>query len=142
MTKENLEKFIQNCKDAGIERWMLRFEGGNRSAVHGNDGCRIIPRDDDVVIIEPCRNYASDGVYNITVCAYEMIDNVRALDLPIANTINLLTELGLYDDNMKNFIATGLHKTPIIPGTAGLSTIKDADGKDIIPPGSSGYVTK
>lgn len=142
MTKENLQKFIDDCKSAGIERWALRFEGGNRTAVHGNDGCRICLRDNDVVIIEPCRNYASNGFYNITICAYDMIDNVKAIDLPITETIGLLTNLGLYDSTMEEFIKNGIHRQPIIPGTAGLSTIKDADGKDIIPPGSSGYVTR
>lgn len=142
MTKEQLEEFIESCKAAGLERWALRFEGGNRTVVHGNEGTRIVLRDEDVVIIEPCHNYASDGVYNITLCTYDMIDNVRAIDTTFLQSVKILEELGVIDDDLKQVLAKDVNKRPIIPGTAGLAPIKDADGRDVVPSGSVGYVTR
>ena len=143
MTKEQYAQFVSDCESAGITQWSVRFEGGNRSAVHGYQGCRIIPRDEDIIIIESTNNYAtSNGQFNITSCNYDVIDNVRTLDATFQQTIDLLTTMGIYDDDMRDFIKTSVKRQPIIPGTAGLSTIKDADGNDVIPPGSVGYVTK
>jgi hypothetical protein len=143
MEKAQLEQFIQTCKDAGIEKWTLRFEGGNRSVTSGNDSTKIIPRDNDVVIIEPTHNYATpNGQFNITICTYEMIDNVKVMDVPFKESIDIFKGLGIYDDELEKLVKTSVKRQPIIPGTAGLSTIKDSEGNDVIPPGSSGYITQ
>lgn len=143
MTKAQFDKFVQDCKDSGIDKFAVRFEGGNRSAVHGYDSTRIIGREEDIVIIEPTHNYATpNGQFNITVCTYEMIDNVRVLDATFKQTIDMLTNLGVYDDDMEAMIKSSVIRQPLIPGTAGLAPIKDSDGNDVIPPGSVGYVTK
>ena len=147
MEKAHLEQFLQNCKDAGIEKWTLRFEGGNRSVTNGNDSTRIILRDNDLLIIEPTHNYATpNGQFNITTCAYEMIDNVRVMDLTFQQTIDLMNNLGIYDDDMKDMLKGSVKRTTFAfnadGSNAGLSSLKDADGNDVIPPGSSGYLTK
>ena len=143
MTKAHLEQFLQTCKEAGIEKWTLRFEGGNRSVTHGNDSTRIILRDDDLIIIEPTHNYATpNGQFNITTCTYEMIDNVRVLDVPFAESIKIFEGLGIYDDDLEDMVKHSVKRQPIIPGTGGFTTIKDSEGNDVIPPGSSGYITE
>jgi hypothetical protein len=143
MTKAHLEQFLQTCKEAGIEKWTLRFEGGNRSVTHGNDSTRIILRDDDLIIIEPTHNYATpNGQFNITTCTYEMIDNVRVLDVPFAESIDIFKGLGIYDEELEDMVKHSVKRQPIIPGTGGFATIKDSEGNDVIPPGSSGYITE
>lgn len=143
MTKSQLEDFISKCKDAKIEKISVRFEDGSRSVVIGNDSCRVILLDDVVIFIEPTHNYATpNGQFNITSCPYEEINNVRALDATYQQTIDLLTSLGIYNDDTKDLIKSSVKRQPIIPGTAGLAPIKDSDGNDVIPPGSVGYITK
>lgn len=143
MEKAHLEEFLQTCKDAGIEKWTLRFEGGNRSVTHGNDSTRIILRENDLVIIEPTHNYATpNGQFNICICTYEMIDNVKVMDVPFQESIDIFKGLGIYDDELEDMVKHSVKRQPIIPGTAGLSTIKDSEGNDVIPPGSSGYITQ
>lgn len=143
MTKAQFDKFVQDCKDAGIDKFAVRFEGGNRTAVHGYDSTRIIGRADDIIIIEPTHNYTTpNGQFNITTCTYEMIDNLRALDVPYKESIDLLKNLGVWDEDMEDMFKHSVKRQPIIPGTAGLAPIKDSDGNDVIPPGSVGYVTK
>lgn len=143
MTKAALEDYISKCNDAGIEKIAIRYEDGSRSIVIGNEGCKVVLMDDVAIFIEPTHNYATpNGQFNITSCPYDYIDNIRALDATIPQTIALLTALGIYDSDAEELIKGCVKRQTIIPGTAGLSTIKDADGKDVIPPGSSGYVTK
>ena len=78
MEKAQVQSFLENCKAAGIEQWSLRFEGGNRSVVNGYDETKIVLRDNDLILIEPSRNYATEtGQLNITSTSYEMIDNLR-----------------------------------------------------------------
>lgn len=143
MEKAHLEEFLNVCKDAGIEKWTLRFEGGNRSVTHGNDSTRIYLRDNDLIIIEPTHNYATpNGQFNITCNTYEMIDNVRVMDVPYAESIEIFKGLGIWDEELEQMVKASVKRMPIIPGTAGLSPIKDSEGNDVIPPGSSGYITK
>ena len=143
MDKSHVEAVLQAFKDAGIEKWTLRFEGGNRSVTHGYDSTRIVLRDDDLIIIEPTHNYATpDGQFNITSCSYDMIDNIRALDVPFEESIKIFENLGIYDDDIKEMVKESVRRQPIIPGTAGLSPIKDSSGNDVIPLGSVGYVTE
>ena len=142
MTKELLEDYISKCKAAGIEKIAIRYEDGSRSIVIGNEGCRVELLDDVAIFVEPTHNYATpNGQFNITSCPYEYIDNIRALDATIPQTIALLTALNIYDEDADAMIKGCVKRQTIIPGTAGLTTIKDADGNDVIPPGSSGYVT-
>lgn len=146
MEKAELESFLQCCKDAGINQWMLRFEGGNRSAIHGNDQGRIVLRDSDLIIVEPTHNYATpNGQFNITSCCYDMIDNVRVLDLTYQQTIDLMKNLGIYDEDMEDMIKHSTKRMSFVVGNnsnAGLAVLKDSDGNDVIPPGSSGYITQ
>lgn len=143
MEKAQVQSFLENCKAAGIEQWSLRFEGGNRSVVSGYDETKIVLRDNDLILIEPSRNYATEtGQLNITSTSYEMIDNLRVLDVPFDKAIKLLDNLGIYDDEMKEFMRTIKIRTVVRPGTAGLAPITDADGNDVIPPGRSVYITE
>lgn len=143
MTKSGLEDFIAQCKAVGIEKIAVRFEDGSRSVVIGNESCRVILRDDDVIFIEPTHNYATPtGQFNVTSCPYDEINDVRALDATVQQTIDLLTALGLYDEDSEELIKHTAKRQTLIPGTAGLDTIKDSDGNDVIPPGSVGYVTQ
>ena len=146
MEKANLESFLQACESANITKWTLRFEGGNRSATHGNDDTRIILRDDDLIIIEPTHNYATpNGQFNITTLSYEMIDNVRAMDLTYQQTIDLLNNLSIYDEDMQDMIKHSSKRMSFVVGdksNAGLAVLKDSEGNDVIPPGSSGYITQ
>lgn len=143
MDKAHLESIIQAFKDAGIDKFAIRFEGGNRTVVHGYDSTRIILRENDIILIEPTHNYATPtGQFNITSCTYEMIDNVRALDVPFKESIEIFKNLGIYDDELEAMVKSSAKRMAIVPGTAGLDAIKDSDGKDVIPPGSVGYITQ
>lgn len=145
MTKSELQSFMTACENANVKKIAIRYEDGSRSIITNADQCKVELLDDYAIFIEPTHNYAtSDGQYNVTCCPYDYIDNARALDLTIQQTIDLLTELNLYDpndDEMKEFIGNTTKRATVIPGTAGMDTIKDSDGNDVIPPGSVGYVT-
>lgn len=142
MTKSDLEDFMTKCENANITKISIRYEDGSRSIIADGDQSKIILLDDVAIFVEPSHNYAtSDGQYNITSCPYEYIDNVRALDLTIQQTIDLLTELGQTDTEINELISNTTKRSVVIPGTAGMDTIKDSDGNDVIPPGSVGYVT-
>lgn len=143
MTKETFEKFINAAKAKGITNYAIRCEGGNRIIYHNDTTGKIILLEDEIISVTLSKNYATPSQsFVISAITYDCIDDVLLNDIPFAESIEILKGLNVWNDELKKFFAQTPNKKDIVPGTAGLSEIKDKDGNTVIGKGSAGYVTK
>ena len=142
MTKSIFDSFISAINAAGINQYLIRCEGGNR-IIYNNDNSIIIPQADHIVAIEHTKNYATtNGAFNIIVVPYDNIDDIKTVDVPFKESITIMERLNSKTTGVDEFFKHAPSRMGIVPGTAGRDIVKDKEGKDVIAPGSYGYVTK
>lgn len=143
LSKADYDKFISSINKVGIKKYNIRCEGGNRIIYHNEETSFIIPFDEYVICLESTKNYAtSNGRFNLIMIPYDNIDDIKVDDLPFDISIDLSKELGIYE-KVKEFMKNVPARQGIVPGTAGLDSVKDKTGTiPTISPGYSGYVTK
>lgn len=148
MEKAVLQKFIDAIKSSDSDDYAIRFNGGNKVAYHGSDSCRFELTDDAVVTLESNPNYqkANTHPFIVAMVPYDNIDSAFAPNLTVKDAITILTSLGVFTDEIKNFIkAYGSSSDLIIPtegSNAGMAVMMDKDGNPTIGKYSPGYVTK
>ena len=134
MEKSVLTSFINKLKDAGIEKYMLRIEGGNRTIEHGTDSCRLFFLGEYVLGLETKNNYGADkAAFNVKVVPYENVDNAASMDLTTKETLDFLAAEGIdLDEDTENFIKSHGARIQIQPGNAGYGVPVDEDGNPIL----------
>lgn len=150
MTVEGFKDFIDKLKEIGINTYQVKAQGGNRT-LYNNDKPDMPNQDttgkiailgDDLISVEVTRNnILPERRFFVTRTTIESCDSIMAPDLTEDNTKKLLQSLGVYNDEWKEFFGKIPRKMDIMPGTAGLSTMKDKEGNDTLPPHSVGMVT-
>lgn len=150
MTVEGFKEFINKLNEIGIHTYQVKVQGGNRT-LYNNDNPDMPNQDttgkiailgDDLISVEVTRNnILPERRFFVTRTAIESCDSVMAPDLTEENTKKLLQELGVYNDEWKAFFGKIPRKMDIMPGTAGITTMKDKDGNDTLPPHSVGMIT-
>jgi hypothetical protein len=150
MTVEGFKEFINKLNEIGIHTYQVKAQGGNRT-LYNNDNPDMPNQDttgkiailgDDLISVEVTRNnILPERRFFVTRTSIESCDCVMAPDLTEENTKKLLQELGVYNDEWKAFFGKIPRKMDIMPGTAGITTMKDKDGNDTLPPHSVGMIT-
>lgn len=143
MTKEVFESFVNLAKAKGITKYAIRCEGGNRIIYHDDFTGRIIFDTEKIISVQLTRNNAIPHQgFIISAITYDCIDSVLLNDIEFTDTISVIKALGAWNDDMKKFFEQCPIKRDIIPGTAGITSIKDKDGNPTLGKNSPGYVTK
>lgn len=134
MDKSVIDSFVQKLKNAGIEKYMLRIEGGNRVLEHGTDSTRIFLQGDYVLGLETKNNYGSDkAAFNVKVVPYENVDNAASMDLTTKETLDFLDAEGItLDDELKEFISSHGARIALQPGNTGHGVPVDEEGNPIL----------
>ena len=150
MTVEGFKEFINKLNEIGIHTYQVKTQGGNRT-LYNNDNPdmpnqnttgKLAILGDDLISVEVTRNnILPERRFFVTRTSIESCDAVMAPDLTEENTKKLLQELGVYNDEWKAFFGKIPRKMDIMPGTAGITTMKDKDGNDTLPPHSVGMIT-
>ena len=150
MTVEGFKEFINKLNEIGIHTYQVKTQGGNRT-LYNNDNPdmpnqnttgKLAILGDDLISVEVTRNnILPERRFFVTRTSIESCDAVMAPDLTEKNTKKLLQELGVYNDEWKAFFGKIPRKMDIMPGTAGITTMKDKDGNDTLPPHSVGMIT-
>jgi len=141
LSKQNYDNFVSALNSANIKEYCIRCEGGNRLLYHNGTSSVIVPKDDHIVCIERTKNYgSSDGIFNVIMVPYDNIDDIKINDITFVNGITVMESLGCRNDEVNAFLKQAPMKRDIIPGTAGLDSIK-VDNKPAVGSGSTGYVT-
>lgn len=107
MDKSVIEQFRSKLKNAGIEDFNLRIEGGNKVITH-NANSKIYLQPDYVLAIETRNNYGGKpkANFNLVACPYDTVDNAKAFDVTTKQLIDFLAADGIsLDDELKEFIA-------------------------------------
>ena len=135
MDKSVIESFINNLKSAGVEKFMIRCEGGNRFAEHNTDSSRIFLQGDYALVLETKNNYGSDtGAFNVKAVPYDNIDDVTSFDLTTKEILDFLSAEGVtVDEDLKKFISTHGARVSVKPGSGNFGVPVDKDGKPILP---------
>lgn len=151
MTKSEFDKIIAAGKAAGLEKYVVRCEGGNRVIYHKSESSLIYPKDTYLICFELSRNYASkNGQFNIIMVPYDDIDTVKFVDVPFVEGLAIMNDLGCKDDQLLEFVKTIPRRQEIYPGTGGIAPITEkrvaSDGTvtetPIINGSVPGYITK
>lgn len=136
MNKANIDSFESKLKSAGIDKYTIRFEGGNRSLFVNSESCRIKKLGDYIIALETDQNYGVIGSnFNITMVEYDLIDSVTTRGLNVKEALDVLAALGADDDEMKELIAlrgSGAQPPIINASNAGLEDYRDEEGKQTL----------
>ncbi len=147
MDKQIFTTFAENAKSAGIEEYIIRYEGGNRIARINGKTSIVVQKDECIYIVQLTSNYAKEGGILEFVCLdYDDIDDVKIDDLTFEEAIKTAEAFGitLEEEFLKNIPV----RMDIKPGTANLATMKEVVEKEdgtkeeklVMPKGMSGYV--
>jgi hypothetical protein len=105
MDKSQVLNIVNNLKSKEIDRFVIRYEGGNRFTDSKSDSSRIYLGSDYVVILDTTTNFTNPNArWNIRKIPYENIDNIAAYDLSTKEAINILNEEGIFDETMQELI--------------------------------------
>lgn len=147
MDKQVFTTFAENAKNAKVEEYIIRYEGGNRIARINGKTAVAFPKDDCLYIVQLTGNYAKEGGILEFVCLdYDDIDDVKIDNLTFEESIKTAEVIGitLDEDFLKNIPV----RMDIKPGTANLAAMKEVVEKEdgtkeeklVMPKGMSGYV--
>ena len=105
MDKAEVVNFVNSLKEKGIDRFVLRYEGGNRFTDSKSDSSRIALCGNYVLILDTTTNFTNPNArWNIRKIPYENIDNISAYDLTTKEAIDILKEEGIFDESMEELI--------------------------------------
>ena len=143
MEKSNIESFITACKNAGIEEYGFRHNGGSRSPKQSKDAGVMVLQGDNMITLERNVNFGAEGPFTVTYIPVEDIMFFYASDLPVQSTIKLLEELGVWNNSdMQEFVKAHGTRTRPIANNAGLDVMRDENGEVTISEHIPGYITK
>lgn len=105
MDKAQVQSFVDELKSKGIDRFVLRYEGGNRFTDSKSDSSRIYLASDYVIILDTTNNFTNPNArWNVRKIPYENIDNITAYDLTTKEAIDILNAEGAFDEDMQELI--------------------------------------
>lgn len=105
MDKAQVQNFVDELKSKGIDRFVLRYEGGNRFTDSKSDSSRIYLASDYVIILDTTANFTNPNArWNVRKIPYENIDNITAYDLTTKEAIDILNAEGAFDEDMQELI--------------------------------------
>jgi len=135
MEKSVFDSFVNGLKSAGVDRYSVRFEGGNRTIDHNSESSYIVPKGDFIYGLETCNNYGKlDGSFNLKCIPYDNIDNLAAYGLTTKETIKVVKELGL--DSEEGIIdlikKRGARVSTLVVNRQNIGEVSDDEGKVIL----------
>lgn len=105
MDKAEIVNFVNSLKEKGIDRYVIRYEGGNRFTDSKSDSSRIALCENYVLILDTTTNFTNPNArWNIRKIPYDNIDNIAAYDLSTKEAIDILNEEGIFDETMQELI--------------------------------------
>ena len=105
MDKNTVVNFVNELKSKGIERFVIRYEGGNRFTDSKSDSSRIYLADNYVVVLDTTNNFNNANArFNIRLIPYDNIDNIIAYDLTTVETIEVLKAEGCWNEDMQELV--------------------------------------
>ena len=132
MDKAEVVNFVNSLKEKGIDRFVIRYEGGNRFTDSKSDSSRIYLGDDHVVILDTSNNFTNKNArFNIRCIPYENIDNIAAYDLTTAEAVDVLKAEGCWNDEMEELIKMRGGKVVIKPITNNTSAYGEETKKEL-----------
>lgn len=143
MEKSNIEAFITACKNAGIDEYGFRHNGGSRSPKQSKDAGRMVLKDNNMITIERDANFGNTGPLIVSYIPVEDIMFFYASNLSTPSAIDLLKELGIWENpDIQDFVKSHGTRTRPVPTNLGLDVMKDDKGDVTITEHIPGYVTK
>ena len=105
MDKNTVVNFVNELKSKGIERFVIRYEGGNRFTDSKSDSSRIYLADNYVVALDTTNNFNNANArFNIRIIPYDNIDDIIAYDLTTVETIEVLKAEGCWNEDMQELV--------------------------------------
>ena len=123
MDKSQVLSIVNNLKSKEIDRFVIRYEGGNRFTDSRSDSSRIYLGSDYVVILDTTTNFTNPNArWNIRFVPYEDIDDIIAYDLSTKNAIEILKQEGCWSEEFEELIKKRGGKVMIKPIAANTSS--------------------
>lgn len=142
MQKSELTSFVDALDQIGVKEYSIRYEDAGRVSINNGTSSLVRFKDDGAYVVEVDDNYASEGVFNIRKIDYNDIASIQARALSVSETVNIINNLGIMDDDMKNLISKmGGSKIKNTPTKSGYGAVTDKDGNNVLPDGMVGRVT-
>lgn len=144
MDKSIFDSFVNSLKSAEVDKYSVRFEGGNRTIDHNSESSFIVPKGDFIYGLETCNNYGKvDGSFNLKCIPYDNIDNIAVYGLTTKETIKVIRELGLdSEEGVIDLIKKrGAKVSTLVVNRQNIGELSDEDGKVILHEQIAGRVT-
>lgn len=107
MDKSTVLNFVNELNSKGIDRYVIRYEGGNRFTDSKSDSSRIYLANDCVVVLDTTTNFTNPNArWNIRKIPYDNIDDIIAYDLTTKDAVEILKAEGCWNEEMQELVKT------------------------------------
>lgn len=143
MERSDIESIVGKLKKCGVDSYVLRVEGGNLNVFHGKEDKISLVEENYLVAVRNTKNYAlpGDKQFDMLFIPYDTIDNMKTIGLSFVETVNVLKELGINDNEINTFLQGAPERRSLTVNTPTYATVIDKNGNITVNEGP-GYVVE